>query len=222
MNREDLAGQLRVLYERPVREGLSCQLERLAAYPNGVELSARLMEGEEQIGHLRRAFYQEERVSAWHQDLFVEQSHRGRGLASALSAAWEEGYRQLGVSEITLNAQSHGAAFWLSQGFTPLDPARLARDCLSKSRSVLDEESGGWLEGNGETLLAGLRENERLTPEQEAEALRICHTRPFQPGLLLELGREQAWRASNGRLLWPGRMLLAGCEYKAIKRLSAD
>lgn len=174
-------------------------------------------------GELSRTFRRPEpdRAFARLSGIRLEREHQGHGFARALHEHEARELAALGICELSMEAAWQGAALWPELGFEPLErDSDAIAAVMDQSRYVIDPQTGEWRKsGRGDLLLVDLVAEHRITSD-DADTLERMARDPQVPfAEIAGFGRDRTWRADDGRELWPGRALLAGARYEAVKPL---
>lgn len=92
---------------------------------DGVSLRAVIKdESGNDAGKLQRELFRDENgdLVAFHSSIDVDEAHRGKGISDSLTASSLQGYADMGVRRVDLDATWVGRYQWLKAGWTPTSP----------------------------------------------------------------------------------------------------
>lgn len=142
----------------------------------------------------------------------IQPAHQGQGIAEDLYRRQENWAIREGIPKITIHANIDvGGYAWASKGYDFTSKAqarRMVNNLLSRSRY------GGGGDHRTEFEAARVRLNE-ISRELERPGGRSPTA--FE---LSQLGRENAWTDDRGRLMWPGKSMMLGTSWQAVKKLN--
>jgi hypothetical protein len=166
------------------------------------------------------------RILARHNFLDLNERVQGKGFATAFSRKVESGYKQKGVSAISLEAALLGAYVWARQGYIfsdytnydthqPIDSARGARvwwrdrDAMQEARGLVKKKK----------MSASQFE---MIEKRINSALLNPRVKPITPSFIAEMGRDKPWDETSGETTWVGKYILANTSFAALKILDKE
>jgi GNAT superfamily N-acetyltransferase len=197
------------------RNGATVEVATVSSYGASAGVTGFILKDGERIGNFTRSIKWDPytgKPKEIHNDYFrINPEHQGQGIAEDLYRRQENWAIREGVPRITIHANIDvGGYAWASKGYDFRSRAQATR-ILGRMRQNTRWQTSG---EHGDAFRAAQEQLDTWSNNMSSGG------RAPTAYELSQLGRENAWTTDAGKQMWPGKALMLGTGWQAVKRLT--